>query len=349
MRQPGDVNGDRAPDRNVDDELRRLLGDDLPRPVEWRAGRVRLLDQRALPGVERYIDCRSLDDLCDAIRHVAVRGAPALGAAGAYGTAWICATTGDGVGARAAAARLAATRPTAVNLAWAVDEVVRAYSEGGPGAALMRAHAIALDDVRANLAIGDHGSALLRDLLGARPVRVLTHCNAGHLATVGYGTALGVVRTHFAAGLVDLVWVDETRPLLQGARLTAWELGRVGVPHAVIVDSAAAALMASRQVDAVVVGADRIAANGDVANKIGTYGLAVLARHHDIPFVVAAPTSTLDPATPTGADIPIEVRDPHEVLAEPPAGSEAWNPAFDVTPATLVTAVVTELGTTRTP
>jgi methylthioribose-1-phosphate isomerase len=342
------VNDGGAP-TGIDDELRRLLGDELPRPVEWRDGRVRFLDQRALPAAERYIEGRSLDDLCDAIAHLAVRGAPALGAAGAYGAAWICATTTDKVEAEAAAARLASTRPTAVNLAWAVDQVVQADAAGGADAALARAHAIALDDVRANLAIGDHGSALLSELCGARRVRVLTHCNAGHLATVGFGTALGVVRTHFAAGLIDNVWVDETRPLLQGARLTAWELGRLGVPHAVIVDSAAASLMRSGQVDVVVVGADRIAANGDVANKIGTYGLAVLARHHGVPFVVAAPTSTLDPATPSGTDIPIEVRDPAEILAAAPSTSEAWNPAFDVTPAALVSAVVTELGITRTP
>lgn len=327
--------------------MRELLDDALPRPIEWRDGRVRLLDQRALPGAEHFIDCTTLDELCDAIASLAVRGAPALGAAGAYGAAWVCLTGTDAAAVRAGAARLAATRPTAVNLASSVDEVLRVCFDAGPQAALERAHRIAIADVRANLAIGEHGSALLCELVGDRPIRVLTHCNAGHLATVGYGTALGVVRSHFAAGLIDHVWVDETRPLLQGSRLTAWELARAGIPHSVIVDSAAGSLMGQDRVDAVVVGADRVVANGDVANKIGTYGLAVLAHHHGIPFIVAAPTSTLDPATATGADIPIEVRDEGEVLAQPGGGSHAWNPAFDVTPAPLVTAVVTEAGVTR--
>ncbi|MGH9136043.1 MAG: S-methyl-5-thioribose-1-phosphate isomerase, partial [Acidimicrobiales bacterium] len=238
----------------------------------------------------------------------------------------------------AAAAALKATRPTAVNLAWAVDRVVAADDP------LAEACRLIDEDVAANRAIGAHGAALVPP--GGQ---ALTHCNAGSLATCGYGTALGVLRSAHDAGRLAHVWVGETRPVLQGARLTAWELGRLAVPHTVIPDSAAASLFAAGEIDVVVVGADRIAANGDVANKIGTYGLAVLARHHGVPFYVAAPRSTFDPDTPSGAGIRIEERPAEEVASiggvrVTPAGSAVRNPAFDVTPAELVTAYVFEDG-----
>ena len=250
---------------------------------------------------------------------------------------------------RTAAARVARARPTAVNLAWGVAQGLDAYERGGADAALARAQSIATDDVRRNRLIGTHGLALLPE--GAA---VLTHCNTGALACVGYGTALGVVRSAFEAGRRPRLWVDETRPLLQGARLTMWECDRLGIDATLIADGAAAALMGRGLVDLVIVGADRIAANGDVANKIGTYALAICARHHQIPFYVAAPASTIDLATATGAHIEIEARDPAEVThmgshAVAPAGIEAFNPAFDVTPARLVTAIVTESGVARPP
>jgi S-methyl-5-thioribose-1-phosphate isomerase len=257
-------------------------------------------------------------------------------------------TAQQGPAVRAAARRIAATRPTAVNLAWGVERALEAFESAGVDGSLACADAIAAADVEANRAIGRNGAAWLADTFGSRPLRMLTHCNAGHLATVGYGTALGVVRARAETGGVERVWVDETRPLLQGARLTAWELSRLEIPHSVIVDSAAASLMAADEVDVVVVGADRVAANGDVANKIGTYGLAVLARHHDIPFLVAAPNSTLDPATPNGSAIEIEARDPDEISIVggrrvTPSASHVFNPAFDVTPAALVTALIGEV------
>ncbi len=250
---------------------------------------------------------------------------------------------------RAAAAKLVATRPTAVNLAWGVARALDAFERGGAPAALAEARAIAADDVSRNRALGAHGAALL-----GPDARVLTHCNAGALVCVGYGTALGVVRAAAEAGKRPKVWVDETRPVLQGARLTAWELDRLGIEATLIADVAAASLMAAGEVDCVIVGADRIAANGDVANKVGTYGLAVLARHHGLPFYVAAPTSTIDVATPDGAAIEVEQRDPMEVAMIrgrriAPAGFSIANPAFDVTPAALVTAIITETGVNRAP
>jgi methylthioribose-1-phosphate isomerase len=269
-----------------------------------------------------------------------VRGAPALGAAGAMGVA---------LGARnreplpAAAARLRDTRPTAVNLAWGVDRALRADD------AEAEAVRIAHDDVARNRRMGAHGAALLHE--GVRP---FTHCNTGSLACVGWGTALGVVRAAHDAGLRPEVWVGETRPVLQGARLTAWELSRLAIPYTLVADGAAAALMADGRVDCVLVGADRIAANGDVANKVGTYGLAVLAHHHGVAFYVVAPRSTFDPAAPDGAAIPIERRPADEVLAigghrVAPAGAVAENRAFDITPAALVTAYVTEDGVHHAP
>jgi methylthioribose-1-phosphate isomerase len=300
--------------------------------------------------------------VADAIRTLAVRGAPAIGVAAAFGVALAGlaspARDADALlrDLETAADGLAATRPTAVNLFWALDRMRRfardrrALSPAKLREALVsEATAICEEDLAANRRLGAFGAELVP--AGAR---ILTHCNAGGLATAGYGTALGVVRGAVEAGRQPFVWVDETRPVLQGARLTAWELAREGIPHAVIADVAAASTMARGEVDLVVVGADRIARNGDTANKIGTYGVAVLARHHAIPFYVAAPFSTIDPTIPDGSAIPIEERDPREVqeLAGRrivPAASPARNPAFDVTPAALVTAIITERGVFRPP
>lgn len=314
--------------------------DPLPPTITWADGAVVLVDQRRLPDELVLLRATTVAGLSDAIADLAVRGAPALGVAGALGVA-LAARHGDDLAD--AGRRLCATRPTAVNLAWGVH---RALAAADP---LAEALALAAEDLAVNRQLGAHGAALLSD--GAR---VLTHCHAGGLACAGYGTALGIVRSAHEAGRRPSVWVRETRPLLQGSRITAWELGRLGVPATVLVDSAAGALLASGQVDCCVVGADRVAANGDVANKIGTYELAVLARHHGVPFVVAAPTSTLDPACPNGAAIPIECRHPDEVRrlgtsTIAPAGVAVWNPAFDVTPVELVTALVTELGVVERP
>jgi len=289
-----------------------------------------VLDQRRLPAEELELRCRNSADVAEAIRTLAVRGAPAIGIAAAYGVA-LAAAAGEDL--TAACELLAAARPTAVNLRWAID---RMRDDPTPE----RARAIHREEVERCRRMGEHAVPLFR--VGSR---VLTHCNAGGLATGGYGTAIGAIRAAWERGLVERVWVDETRPLLQGARLTAWELEQLGIQHAVIADAAAGALMAAGEVDSVVVGADRIAANGDTANKIGTYPLAVLARHHGIPLVVVAPTSTLDPATATGADIPIEERDGLEITDR----FAARNPAFDVTPATLIDAIVTEEGVHRAP
>ncbi len=313
----------------------------IPPTIEWlEGGTVRMIDQRLLPGRLAFVDARTVDELCDAIRTLAIRGAPALGVAGAMGMA-LAAVTGEPPDD--AAHRLLATRPTAVNLAWGVARGRRAED---PVAEAVR---LASDDVARNRRLGAHGAPLI-------PVggRVLTHCNAGALACAGYGTALGVVRAAHEAGRRPTVWVDETRPVLQGARLTAWELDRLGIPGRLVADVMAGPLMAGGEVDCVIVGADRIAANGDVANKVGTYGLAVLARYHGIPFYVAAPLSTVDGQCPTGASIPIERRSPAEVtsfggLVTAPAGFPAENRAFDVTPAALVTAIVTEAGVLRPP
>jgi methylthioribose-1-phosphate isomerase len=336
------------------------MADPIPPTVAWVDGRVRLIDQRELPGRLRFLDCATVDELCAAISTMAIRGAPALGAAGSYGVALATQRRGGVAGvlaaARQAAERLVATRPTAVNLAWGVGRVLaaaEAAAEQGPAAvrraAREEADRVAAEDLETNQAIGRHGVTLVP--AGAQ---VLTHCNTGSLACVGYGTALGVIRAAAEAGKAPRVWVDETRPLLQGARLTAWELDRLGIEATLVADAMAGSLMAAGEVDLVVVGADRVAANGDVANKIGTYPLAVLARHHGLPFYVAAPTSTIDLATPTGADIPVEVRSPEEVVRlgrarVAPARTRALNRAFDITPAALVTALVTERGLARPP
>ena len=313
---------------------------------------MRLLDQRALPARVTFIDCRTVDAVCDAISTLAVRGAPALGAAGAFGVALAATVHSDSTAVHAAASRLAATRPTAVNLAWGVEQALAAFRVGGADAALQAAVELATADVEANVAIGRLGLGALPDVPGG--ARVLTHCNAGHLATAGFGTAIGVIRAGFDVGRVRHGWVDETRPLLQGARLTAWELGTLGIPHSLLVDSAAGSLMARGDVDVVVVGADRIAANGDTANKIGTYSLAVLAHAHRIPFVVAAPISTVDLSTRSGDQIVIEDRAADEVTRVgttqvAPDGVDVYNPAFDVTPARLISAIVTERGVARRP
>jgi methylthioribose-1-phosphate isomerase len=302
----------------------------LADPVEalrFEGGALLVLDQRALPEAERWIRCERVEEVADCIRTLAVRGAPAIGLAAAYGLA--LADDRD-----AAAELLRSTRPTAVNLAWALEQCREAPD------ALEAARRLHREQHEADLRLSELGAELF-----GKGTRALTHCNAGALATGGYGTACGVLRAAWDRGRLAEVWVDETRPLLQGARLTAWELRRAGIPHHVVADSAAGSLMAQGRVDRIVVGADRIAANGDVANKVGTYPLAVLADRHAVPFYVAAPLSTIDPATPDGAAIPIEERDPAELRS----GGDAFNPAFDVTPAELVTAIVTEAGVLEPP
>jgi methylthioribose-1-phosphate isomerase len=309
-----------------------MSGDLAPEDiVRLEDDRVVILDQRRLPEEEVELECTSAAEVAAAIKTLAVRGAPAIGIAAAYGYA-LAARTGEDLDE--AARILADSRPTAVNLAWALAEVAAAPD---PDA---RARELHEEEVERCRAMAAHALALFQP--GAR---VLTHCNAGALATGGYGSALGAVRRAWEDGLVRFVFADETRPLLQGSRLTAWELDRLGIPHAVIADSAAASVMARGDVDCVVTGADRIAANGDTANKIGTYSLAVLARHHGLPLYVVAPTSTIDPETPSGDAIPIEERAGAELTAR----FAAQNPAFDVTPAELIAAIVTEAGVHRTP
>ena len=307
----------------------------IPPTIAWMGDHIRLIDQRQLPERMVLVEVHSIEHLCELIFTLAIRGAPALGAAGAMGVAL---ASLQGRDLEEVASLLKATRPTAVNLAWGVD---RARAAADPVAEAVR---IAADDVAVNQAIGAHGTAVVPD--GAR---VLTHCNTGSLACVGWGTALGIIRSSHVAGLQPSVWVDETRPVLQGARLTAWELQQLGIPATLVVDSMAGSLMAAGEVDLAIVGADRIAANGDVANKIGTYSLAVLARHHHIPFYVAAPTSTIDRATPAGSHIVVEQRPDTEVVEVggvrlAPEGMTAQNWAFDITPAELVTCYITEEG-----
>ena len=289
-----------------------------------------LLDQRRLPETEIELECRSAAEVADAIRVLAVRGAPAIGVAAAYGYA-LAAARGEDLDA--AARVLVESRPTAVNLPWAVAEM-----QAETGDLAERARQIHRDEVERCRRMAEHAVTLFAE--GSRP---LTHCNTGGLATGGVGTALGAIVHAWELGRVESVLVDETRPLLQGGRLTAWELQRAGVPFAVVADAAAGSLMARGEVTHVLTGADRIAANGDTANKVGTYPLAVLAERHRIPFVVVAPSSTVDLSTPTGAKIPIEERDAAEVSERFPAR----NPAFDVTPAVLITAIVTEHGVHR--
>jgi methylthioribose-1-phosphate isomerase len=330
--------------------------------IRWEDDAVVLIDQRVLPTKEEYLRCRDAAAVADAIREMVVRGAPAIGVTAAMGIA---------LGLRQSKARdagalrkemeslstlFAATRPTAVNLFWAIDRMSRKFEELLPeGVEAIRkgmekeALAIHREDIERNRRMGAHGAALLED--GAR---VLTHCNAGALATAGYGTALGMMRAAVESGKRISVFSDETRPFLQGARLTAWELMKDGIPVTLITDNMAGYLMSKGEIDCAVVGADRIAANGDVANKIGTYTVAVLAREHGIPFYVVAPTSTFDLAIASGREIPIEERNPREVthlqgVRVAPEGIHIVNPAFDVTPNHLVSAIVCENGIARAP
>jgi methylthioribose-1-phosphate isomerase len=320
------------------------------RPVVYDEAKdaVHLLDQRLLPAEERWLDLTTGDEVAQAIRDLTVRGAPAIGVAAAYGVAVEARRGASAERLRAVAETIAAARPTAVNLAWAVRRISARLSEGA-AAILAEAHRIRDEDEAACRRIGQLGAPLIPER-----AKVLTHCNAGALATAGYGTALGVVRAAIEGGNAISVLADETRPFLQGARLTAWELHREGIPVTVLTDGMAGWLMQRGEIGCVVVGADRIAANGDAANKIGTYALAVLARHHGLPFYVAAPWSTVDLATLRGADIPIEERESDEVLTIAgqriaPVGVRARYPAFDVTPAPLVTAIITERGVVRAP
>ena len=326
--------------------------------VTWQDDNLLLLDQRLLPGEEKYLNITSLNEAVHAITSMAVRGAPAIGVTAAYAIVlavrerytessggWKQSIQGD-------LETLARARPTAVNLRWAIDRMrrcIESITTDPESVVLREAKDIHREDVEANVRMGTLGA----DFLDQRS-HVLTHCNAGALATGGYGTALGVVRAGYRAGKVENVYADETRPWLQGARLTAWELHKEGIPVTLIPDSAAAHLMKQKRFDWVIVGADRIAANGDVANKIGTYSLAINARHHGIRFMVVAPTSTVDMDTPTGEQIPIEKREASEVLtmagvALSPAGVSAINPVFDVTPAKLIDVIVTEKGVIERP
>ena len=330
--------------------------------IAYEPGVLRLLDQTKLPRAIEFLELRAWEEVARAIASMSVRGAPAIGIAGAYGLALAArryASDADFAARVAQAAEgLATARPTAVNLSWAIDQLLAdVCARAGAGESAVdiveaverHARKIHEDDIESCKRIGDAGSELI-----SSHAEVLTICNTGSLATGGYGTALGVVRSAWRDGKIDGVLVAETRPLLQGARLTAWELKQDGIPHRLITDSMAAHFMQRGRVNAVVVGADRIARNGDVANKIGTYGLAVLARAHDIPFIVAAPLSTFDLATLSGDGIPIEQRDPREVThvrGAPiaPDGTQAENPAFDVTPTQYVSAIATERGLLRAP
>jgi methylthioribose-1-phosphate isomerase len=318
---------------------------------------IELLDQTRLPAEETIVSCGDVPSLVDAIRRLVVRGAPMLGVAGAFGVA-LAAYRGDDVAAAAAAIERA--RPTAVNLSWGVRRALGVYQQARNDqdkttersvctAVVAEARSIAAQDAAASDAMARHGLELVPP--GAR---VLTHCNTGALVSGGQGTAFGVILAAHRAGRLARLWIDETRPLLQGARLTAWEARRAGMPHAVLPDSAAASLLAAGQVDIILTGADRIAADGSVANKVGTYGLAVLAGHHRVPFVVVAPVSTIDLDTPHGSAIEVERRPAAEVtslagVAVAPPGTDAYNPAFDVTPPALITAIVTERGVAKPP
>jgi methylthioribose-1-phosphate isomerase len=340
-----------------DDTEQAMTTSGTPAALRWLGPpdgpAIQLLDQTRLPAVEAVLTCTDVPQLVDAIRRLVVRGAPLLGVAAAYGVA-LAAARGDDV--PKAAAAIAGARPTAVNLSRGAHQALAAWRTALAGkqpvpagvaaaqAALAEAEAIAAADAAASAAMAAHGLELVPP--GAR---ILTHCNTGGLVSAGEGTAFAVILAAHRAGRLARLWMDETRPLLQGARLTAWEAGRAGIDHALLADSAAASLLASGQVDLVLTGADRIAADGSVANKVGTYGLAVLARHHGVPFVVVAPVSTVDLNTPDGPSITVEFRPDDEVATlggQPvaPAGTRAWNPAFDVTPAALISAIVTERG-----
>ncbi len=331
---------------------------DRIRPIRWTGDSLELLDQRKLPLVVEYRACDTSDEVAAAIHDLTVRGAPAIGISAAWGVvlAARCIEAPDGAEAAHKLApamdRLNAARPTAVNLAWALARMRRVLGEAGPDwrdVIQREARAIETEDLAANRAMGSLGAALMDAGSG-----VLTHCNTGSLATAGFGTALGVIRAGVAEGRIARVFAGETRPWLQGARLTVWELQHDGINATLIADSAAAHLMKTGQVQWVVVGADRICANGDVANKIGTYQLAISARHHGVKFMVVAPSSTVDMGTSSGQDIEIEERDPGELFAlggsrTVAEGISAWNPVFDVTPHALIDAIVTEKGVVQRP
>lgn len=330
--------------------------------IEWKKDRVRILDQRRLPQEVRYIDCRNASSVAQAIRSMAIRGAPAIGVAAAMGIALgakkIQTDRRESFrkGVERVCKEMSETRPTAVNLSWAVEQMKKVLDHLHSSSVRevknkLEEEALRIyeEDVEINRRIGGHGKILIREGDG-----VLTHCNAGGLATTGYGTALGVIRAAWAEGKRFHVFVDETRPLLQGARLTAWELVQERIPTTVLTDNMAGCLMKKGEINLVLVGADRIVRNGDTANKIGTYGLAVLAKWHGIPFYVAAPTSTLDLSLASGKDIPIEERAPEEVTSfrgrpVTPKGVEVFNPAFDVTPQSLIHRIITEKGIVRKP
>lgn len=327
--------------------------------VIWQDNCLYLLDQRVLPDTEQFIELQNAQETAQAIREMVVRGAPAIGVTAAYGVvlaareAFACSGSEWKQAIIPLLGILEQARPTAVNLSWAIKKMrgfIAEMDSGNPENLLLeKALAIHKDDIAANRAIGDFGASLIEKNSG-----IITHCNAGALATGGYGTALGVVRSVFRHGKLTQVFADETRPWLQGARLTAWELARDNIPVTLLADGAAASRMAAGGVDWVVVGSDRIAANGDVANKIGTYHLVLAARHHGIKVMVAAPTSTVDMSLASGNDIPIEERDPEELLCcanqrIAAAGVPAWNPVFDVTPAGLIDAIVTEKGVVLRP
>ena len=332
--------------------------------LRWHKGRLEMIDQRILPARFRYLSYRDAKGVAEGIRTMVVRGAPAIGVATAYGVALealrLVRCTRDlrrfHRGLEKGIRMLAQSRPTAVNLFWALDRMRNVWQQHKKlrlpllaNRLLAEARAIHTEDIRINQSMGRHGAKLLKS-----GMRVLTHCNAGALATAGHGTALGVIRSAVAQGKKIQVIADETRPFLQGARLTAWEMVQEGIPVTLITDNMAGHLMAQGEIDAVVVGTDRVAANGDVANKIGTYMVAVLARRHGIPFYVACPFSTIDRRTSRGSKIPIEERESAEVtgfrnLRWAPQGVRVKNPAFDVTPASLVTALITEKGVLRRP
>ena len=333
--------------------------DSLLQPVRWTGTSLELLDQTLLPGAHRLVSCLTVGDVADGIRSMKVRGAPAIGVTAAYGYALASleAESAEDLGPKlfAADARLMATRPTAVNLRWALERMRTTFGDTSGSLKeiqhrlVAEAQAIQDESYQADRRLSDLGAEVIKG-----KHRILTHCNAGPLATAGYGTAIGVIRRAFELDNEVSVLADETRPFLQGSRLTAWELMTLGVPVTIITDNMAGFMMQQGEVDAVIVGSDRIAANGDVANKIGTYSLAVLAAAHEIPFFVAAPTSTVDLETATGSDIPIEERDPAEVMSfrgalVAPVGAHARHPAFDVTPARYVTAIITERGVAMAP